>query len=135
MQWLINLVAERVIATIGIPPVYIDRGDPAAVDYTDATLTRNAAWHELDLSAIVPAGAKAVSLNLKFRSNLVSLEGWFRKNGNANTAAIAGVETAVAGVNVYGDLTVALDSDRKINYLFGAGGLDVISLTIKGWWL
>jgi len=41
---------------------FVDRGDPAADDYTQATLTSDGTYYDLDLSAIVPAGASRFTI-------------------------------------------------------------------------
>lgn len=135
MQWLIDLVAERVIATIGIPPTYIDRGDPAAIDYTVGDFTRDDTWRELDLSAIVPEGATAVALTLVFNYGATNRHAYFRKNGNANDIIFTGLTNPVATLDYIGDLVCAVSSDRKIDYKISTGIGMVVNLSVKGWWL
>jgi len=134
MQWLIDLIAERVIATIGIPPTYIDRGDPAVLDLD--TFTCDGSWHELDLSAIIPAGAKAVLLRLTIRDDAVGSYLRFRKTGSANAINRSIIRTQVSMVYKNADMVVALDDNRKIEYSSAAGTTFVSSdLAVGGWWL
>lgn len=65
MQWLINLVAEKVIAEIGVPPCYIDRGDFTGEFASINAGLNDGLWHEIDFSSIVPANAKAVVIRLR----------------------------------------------------------------------
>jgi len=135
MQWLIDLIAEKVIATIGIPPTYIDRGDPAIFDFLKTDLTQDGAWHELDLSAIVPAGAVAVNVHLTIEHVDVHRAAFLRKHGNANNFGIVGQRTQVSNKTIEKDGCVAISSDRKIDYFFEAPAWLIITMTITGWWL
>lgn len=130
MQWLIDLIIEA----IGIPPVFIDRGDPAAADWSQATLTLDGTWNDLDLSALVPANASAVMLNCFIADNLVGKSIGFRKSGNANVWNTSAVYTQVAGILNQQDIIVPASANQKIEYL-GDAGIDTILLTVRGWWL
>lgn len=134
MQWLIDMVTEKVLAEIGIPPVFVDRGDPAVADWTEATLTINSAWHDLDLSTIVPEGASTVLFNGYIRDDAVNSYFFLRSKDNAGLYNISAIITQVANVPVQRDMVVKLTSDRKISYT-GFTGTDFVSLTVRGWWL
>lgn len=135
MQWLIDILAERVIATIGIPPVYIDRGDPAIDDFTFPDFTVDNAWHDLDLSAIVPEGAKAVQFHAEVRAPIIGDTFALRKNGNVNAANINLLVIQVGDVVIAQNLASALDTNRFIEYRVINPLTQVIILTVKGWWL
>jgi len=110
---------------------FVNRGDPAAYDYTQATLILDGAYHDLDLSAIVPAGATAILL-VGEGSNSGK---WilFRKNGNANTINISAFENGAVGLNQYFCLVVPCDVNRVIEYRAAPGWTD-LNLTVGGWW-
>lgn len=131
MQWLIDLIIEA----IGIPPVFIDRGDPFLPDFAIGDLTLDATWHELDLSAIVPEGASCVALNIAVFNNFINKSFEVRTLGKVNHYNLGGVITQVANLANMGDVQVHPDSDRKIEYLATAGGWFVVNITVKGWWL
>lgn len=114
---------------------FVDRGDPAALDFTKGDLLQDNAWHDLDLSAIVPAGAKAVLIALSIASAYVNKDVKFRKNGVAPTPAISNSRTQVANIYYYTDNVVAVDADRKIEYLTTVPPWIAINIVIKGWWL
>jgi len=135
MQWLIKLIAEKVIAEIGIPPCFIDRGDPTIWDYTKAHFTTDGAWHEFDLSAIVPAGAVAVLFLLRIQDDATDSYYCFRRNGNTRTYNCSRGGTWVANVFGYADHVCPLSSDRKIDYLFKNVVFTNIDFVVKGWWL
>lgn len=114
---------------------YVDRGDPAAEDYTAATLTKDGAWHELDLSAIVPAGAKAITFGLVVLTSTIDSAARFKRFGNLNDKAITGINTQVSNIAFVGDLTVAVNAARKISYFFSNVVWIITNITVKGWWL
>jgi len=119
---------------------FVDRGDPAAVDY-DETLTplvADNAWHDLDLSAdvSVPTGVKAVVLFVVLQDDAVGSVIRFRKNGNANAVNTGLAITAAAGIGDFQDITVACDTSQVIEYkLFTADTLvpTTCTITVKGW--
>lgn len=112
---------------------FIDRGDPAAYDWDHNDLTIDDGWHDLDLSAIVPAGAKSVEFNLYVSTTAVSKTFMLRKNGNANIINSAGLVPPVAGVPFRGDAEVACDVDRKIEYFGNAGAFNYIYIVVRHW--
>ena len=113
---------------------FVDRGDPAAVDFTEADLSLVTAWRDLSLSAIVPAGAKAVVIATTITDNLVGSRIKLRKNGNTNAINVAQLKTQVANNANNADKIVACDNDRKIEYDVTVG-TDDLNLTIAGWFI
>lgn len=120
-------------------PGFVDRGDPAANDFTIANFTRDETWRDLDLSAIVPTGAKAVALQVKIQHDLANESFGLRKNGNSNEYNTSWVRTQVAGQTIYAMLPVACDTDRVIEYFAtaptGADDFTAINVTVMGWWM
>lgn len=119
---------------IGKAPVFIDRGDPAAYDYAKEDLTIDGAWHDMDLSGIVSAKAKAVFIIGHLQGAAVDWKISFRKNGNVNEVAHGGMETLRAGIERHRSSIVALDDDRKIEYKVDDENWDILDLAVKGWW-
>lgn len=121
---------------IGVPltPLFVDRGDPAAADKTAATLTIDSAWHDWDLSSVVPDGAKWVLIRYSVLNTGAGWEIDLRKKGSVNLFNVA---RAVGVVNTayMGDLHVPCDSNRVISYfVLNAGVYTSLDLTIGGWW-
>ncbi len=130
MQWLIDLV----IKTIGIPPCYVSRGDYSGADYDHTTLIADSAFHELDLSAIVPEGATAVKLHCKMTSAIVATKLRLRPGGYIHSGFHCTLRSQVANVTVGALITVGLSTDRKIGYQYTTGVPGVRSITVQGWW-
>lgn len=126
-----NLFMRR--AMKGEIEMFIDRGDPAAVDWTQADLTMDSTWRDLDLSAIVPAGAKLVLLRVNVFDAAASLEMIFRKNGNSNARNVGRIRMPAAGKTEVVDIDVACDVNRVIEYNSDPG-FDSVSITVGGWW-
>jgi len=114
---------------------FVDRGDPSAVDFTETSLTTDGTWRDLDLSAIVGAGAKAVLLSVRITDNQTATEFSFRKNGNSNTINISKLNTQVANLPFYLDVIVPLDANGKIEYMGSNTPFSDISITVRGWWI
>lgn len=131
MQWLIDLIIEA----IGIPPTFIDRGDPATSDFSGPAFTRDGAWHDLDLSAIIPAGATAVLFAFEGENAGVAREAKFREKGNVNDKNRSRMIIQIAMVRLTGDFVCPLDANRFIQYNLSALGWLANVFTVKGWWL
>lgn len=113
---------------------YHDRGDPATVDFETADFTTDNTWRDLDLSAIVPAGAKAVHFWTAIKDDAVSSDMRYRKNGNTSSVNMAQVTTQVANVTRNADITVACDTNRIIEYRGDNLTFTDIVLIVRGWW-
>lgn len=114
--------------------IYEDRGDPADFDYDIGDFTRDESWYDLDLSSIVPAGVKVVSLMCRVNSAGAGRWIMFRKNGNVNNISQSRVVAQVANVSNFQDLIVACDTNRVIEYRVTAAGFTDLDLVVKGWW-
>jgi len=129
MKWLIDLIIEQ----IGVPPCYIDRGDPADYDLVQGDMTLDNDHHDFDLSSIVPEGATAVHLRVLLKNTIVNKRIEFRKKGNVNTRNTAQCTTQVANVTLNNDVIVAVGESRIIEYWANAGGWVSISIVVRGW--
>ena len=99
-------------------------------------LTKDAAWHDMDLSSIVTSpNAVAISLSLKVSNTAANTFVGFRKNGNTN--ALTSILTRIQVVGIANDATVvvACDSNQVIEYITSATGWGTIRITVLGWWL
>lgn len=110
-----------------------DRGDPAGFDKTEADLTMDNAWHDLDLSAIVvDTDASWILLRVLLNDANIADNLVFRKNGNANAIATPGIVAQVANQDVEAEILVACDTSQVIEYKANAalGSCDIVVL---GW--
>lgn len=151
--WLINSLVHEMIAVqkeLGTLPKgasadvktrldalgegYTDRGDPSAYDFVVGDLTTDGTWRDLDLSAIVPAGAKAINLHVWIKDNLINSSLVVRKKGYTNWPNKLGGKTQTANQDFYINGTVACDTDRKISYSATNTTWTTISICVMGWW-
>lgn len=110
----------------------IDRGDLAAFDVTEATMTLNNAWQNLDLSAIVPADASWVLLRVQISDPNVGDNLYFRKDGNANAIATPGIVAQVADIINEAEILVPCSAARIIEYK-GNAAITIVNIAVLGW--
>jgi len=156
-QWIIDIIQEWVLslsyATVAwvqaqgyateawvqsqgyLTAGYVDRGPLSGFDWELGDFTRDGAWHDHDLSAVVPAGAKAVLFQCFVRAPGVNMLFTMKKKGMGPAWYSARATTMVANLSTVEDLICACDTDRKIEYNATALTWTLIRLTVKGWWL
>lgn len=113
--------------------LFVNRGDPAVTDFTVADFTCDNTWHELDISAFVPATAKLTLFHLKFEASQKDEEILFRKHGNNNIINITGCKTKQTDKHQYKTILIATSATRKIEYKSTNANITVIDLTVRGW--
>lgn len=115
---------------------YVDRGDPANVDFEETDLTLDGLPHNLDLAAIVPPeGANhlvhVVIIGESSAAGIPILE--LRKPGNTHWRNEDGFGMPVATLMGSGSAWVMMDSNREINYRAPATAT-AIKITVRGYW-
>lgn len=111
-----------------------DRGDPASSDFTLVNFITDGAWHSLNLFDVVPVGAKTAALHILVRDDAVGSDLYIRKKGNTNIANVGRILTQSININIAGDIIIACDADRVIEYLATDTTWSTINVTIEGWW-
>ena len=114
--------------------MFINRGDPAAYDKAKEDLTIDGAWHDWNVSAIVPAGAKAVLLIGHLEGNAIDWKINFREKGNSNEINHADMETIRANITRHRSVIVAIDANRVLEYNADNEAWTHLDLCIRGWW-
>lgn len=111
---------------------WTDRGDPATSDWDEGDLTADGSWHDLSLSAIVPAGAALVLL----RVVLIAGSGdegqcYFRK---ADISSLVNVSAVMEISDDQGrDVWVTPDGNGKIEYKLDFVNTPEVDITVAGW--
>lgn len=136
-RWLNNLTSIlRSYSSTWVPETntdLYDMGDPGAATFVTADFTCDNAWHDLNLSAIVPAGTKAVFMRVLITDLSIGNFLRFRKNGNSNAITSPAARTQVANVTFEApSILVFCDTNRVIEYL-GNSAFDDIVVVITGW--
>ena len=117
--------------------VFVNRGDPAAVDFTEATITIDGTWHDMDLSAICPVGAKTVLLRVLVLRNAApnsSYGFYMKKKGQTNDINVGAMYYQVNGIGLTQEMTISLDANRFVEYKAQVA-YDVLHITVAGWWM
>ncbi len=114
---------------------YQDRGDFTAIDW-QGTFTEDGNWHDLDCSAIVPAGAKVIIFRGYGQANAAEAIFRMKKKGASPTSQnYAQVFTQVANFPVAIDFRVPCSTARLVQYqcsgTWATGGGPL--LWVAGW--
>jgi len=113
--------------------VLVDRGDPADYDFTVGDFTCDSAYHDLDLSSIVPSGATWVKVKVVLADDAVDSYFALRKNGNTNTRVSLSNRIRVVDKTHYITGFVPCDSNRVIEYSATNTTFTTINLVVTGW--
>lgn len=146
MQWLFDIIEEMmeaagfalqswVQAQGYLTTGYIDRGPSLLNDWDENDLTQDGLWHTLDMSAVIPAGAKAVNLHYRGLDANVGRILFMRPAGDTTIVGTCFVRNQVANVAVGGWAATSISSDRKVEYKSLAPGYTTINFKVRGWWL
>ena len=111
----------------------VDRGDPAAFDFSVNDLSTDGDWHDLDLSSIVPEGTVAVKVAVGIEDDAAGSAFSLRKNGNSNTINRFRIITQDAGDIMVGSDIVFCDENRVIEYLATSTTWTTINIAVTGW--
>ncbi|MBA7670357.1 hypothetical protein ES703_78502 [subsurface metagenome] len=135
MQWLIDILAAKVIAEIGIPPVYVERYPSPVGDFDQNDFTLDGNYHTLDLSAIVPAGVSAINLSVKVRTDIAASYVRFRHPDDGRVTGRCILRTQVAGMDFRMVWCQGCDVNRHVEYSFNNVVWDSVAFVVRGWWL
>lgn len=113
---------------------YVARGDPAAYDFTQATLTIDSDWHSLNLSSIIPASAKLVHTACVISNTAGGKIIKFRKPGLSNDYAIHRMWSLAGFVLTEREMTIPVVS-QAVSYMVENVAWNTIGFTVLGWWL
>ena len=120
----------------GIDMKYVDIGDPSAYNWSEATLTLNGSWHDLDLSSIVPlAGAShLVHFKLMIKDTTVGRSILFRTKGKSYNTVCPGAYVQVANQYKIVMFSIPCNSSRVIEYQATSAAWSNVYLAIVGYW-
>ncbi len=113
---------------------FVDRGDLAAHDWTQATLTIDSAYHDLDLSGIIPLGTKLVLFRVRMSDDVTAQGFNLKTKGDVNEINRVESNTQVANIYIADDKFVVPDANRKVEYKITTG-VNNVYLNVGGWWV
>jgi len=112
---------------------YVDRGDFGAYDFDNTDFTADSQWHDLDLSAIIPANAVVVFFSVYMKNPSQQASIIFRKKGYVNELNIARQYTPDVDESIVGNFFVPVGSDGIIEYKTTNINWAFLHLAIRGW--
>lgn len=115
--------------------IFVDRGDPTAVDFMHADLIIDSQWHDLDLSGIIPKGTKRVDFRILATSISIPKMLEFKTKGNMSGYNISKICTQVASIAISHDLNVVPNADGIIQYRIDEEATLILYMTISGWFI
>ena len=111
----------------------VERGDPAAFDFTEADLTMDNAWHDLDVSGIIAdANVKWVLVTMHIADAAKNKQLHLRKNGNSNEVAVVCIETLASSDPSHQNGWVPCDGNQVIEYKATAA-ISSVDIVVMGW--
>lgn len=135
-EWLdviagINFEYKKKIAK----EVFVDRGDPADIDFLHSELILDGAWHSLDLSNIIPKGCVLVLLRVANENDVAGSAFDCRKYGCIYQCNFSAVHCFVSNMYNNQDVLVIPDKNGVIEYLGNNQATSGLSLVVGGWWI
>lgn len=121
-------------ALTGVYSMFTDRGDPGQYDFTLTDFAMDNAWHDLDLSGIIPSIARAilVDVDITFVGQGIALK--FRKNGNTQDFNHQSIDSFLANVERHKQLILIPDANGVIEYNGVLAIWAGCGFTVCGWW-
>ncbi len=114
---------------------FVDRGNIAAFDFVLVDFTTDNAWHDLDLSAIIPAGTKLIRVRLSIRGSNSQASVMLRMNGDISGFNQDRVITQVANVLNEHSVFVIPDENGIIEYLATNIVWNQINFVVCSWFI
>ena len=113
---------------------FVSRNNPAAADWTKATLNTDGNWHTLDLTSIIPATAKVVLFNVYASSNAAGNGIRLRPVGASNGFNDCELNVMVSGQK-HNHNVLVVPVAGSIDYAITTSAGLSLNLTIVGWFL
>lgn len=130
IQGIQGIQGEQGEAGVTTASQHVSRPSASGYDKGLGDLTVDTAWHDLDLSAICPAGTTLIHIELRLYSANDALECQWRRNGE--TGGNAFIRCLSGGYDA--DFTYAFwvgcDANRVIEYLVQSGSWTNIDLIV-----
>lgn len=129
----INIGSATLISTIAAENL-IERSGTASYDFDVSDFTADAAWHDLDLSGILPVGTYAFLVAIVTQCDAAGERFVLIKKGNSAYENKFQTRSQIANVKNDGYGIVFCDSNRKCEYLLDVATWALLNIVIIGWW-
>lgn len=116
--------------------LFMKKPDQQSYDFTLSDFTIDDNYHDLDLSTLIPAGAKVVLLWGAYKTNTADSEARLAQYGHTGLYLKTLRHQHVVNVGQDIDCLMPVDSNRKIQYAFASGPTYVyINLQVVAWFI
>ena len=115
--------------------IFIDRGNIAAYDYTQADFVISGLWQNKDISAIVPVEAKMVALHVHIRKTTSSERRMHVWNKDHNNIYNPFVCDCIASGIWYHYMPIVPISEGSFGYMITAAASFLLDVAVSGWFL
>jgi hypothetical protein len=112
---------------------FVSRGDPSGYDYTQANLTMDLNWHDLDISSKITSGATRAKINVII-VDAAAKSISFRKKGNSNAYNVDRVATPGGAAAYSKVMEIECDSNGVIQY-YSSAAVTSVGITVLGSWV
>ena len=128
----VQVVRETVVVPQFVDRGFVDRGDPAAPDWTHEDLTCDGHWHVLDLTTVnaAIAGSTEVQFRIVFSGGYGDVR--LRRHGCVNEVNVERQIYESGDPQSGFTMHVAPDANGRIDYW--AHSASRFTLTVSGWW-
>ena len=112
----------------------IVRTTGGGMDWDETGLIKDGAYHDLDVSGIVPAGTIQVQFRLRlYDASRAYLVFYMKKKGEGNGSIVVSAFAYTIGLQYDYSFWLSVDADRIVEYNAQAGAWSMIELVIKAW--
>lgn len=118
----------------GVVHMWVDRGDVSSLDFEIADFTKDNAWHDLDLTAIIPTTARLILMDFDYNNTSNERHIEIRKQGQTYNFNHTEIHTRVAAQADHAMMVVSCGINRIIEYKMAAVGWTELAMTVRGWW-
>lgn len=115
--------------------MFVKRTPQVANDLIETDLTLDGAYHDWDMSSIIPINTQAVLIQLNLQALVSNGFFLFREKGIGAVVNVSQAQTAVAGVLVREMLVAVPSQGRILEYLGKNTTWTSITIFVMGWWI
>lgn len=114
---------------------YVDRGDPASKDFQTGDFIKDALWHDLDVSGILPAGVELAFIRFTGNAGGTASTFMLRPKGMVNSKNIVGFISPKENQGWTADSQIRLPSDRILQYWASSITWTQLDILFSGWFV
>jgi len=114
---------------------WVDRGDTATPDLETGDFVADSAWHDLNLSGIVPSNAILMYCRLILNSVNLGDRLLLRKKGYTSEYNMSDIRIVVPNIYTIAYPIISLNENGIAEYKRLNPEFNFIEMTVRGWWI